>query len=503
MTFTMGLWYWFLLRFTSARQAAMLTGLTAIISHMYSLSFWMHSDALFCLLTTAAMVVACQINERRSHLALRIVVLSALCVAAQLVRWAGVLQMLVIGGILIRGHALPLSRKRLDAFIARASGPGIALVVSCALSAGTFFVVRHALRLTPEQETLAKEAGATFDEQQQPQAPAEARSVDILNGRQSTKTSFAQEMIKRIRESGKWFSWALWPELRFAGGVKLLRSVDTIFGWLMIVPLVVWGIVSLKNREWMWLGVGIYCVYLCLNWPNPNARYLVPLLPLLVWGITEGIRAIFNYYGKMHWGSRIVTVLLLSIAVANTSLLAVDMWVARTGDFYSHYEGGLDASLISCVKYVNNRDIKDGELAVSDVYTNLGKRRQSKFGLRATVMLSDRVVKSMPGKWDTEDVNRAKFISWARSRHIKFALFQLPISPWRVWHFRLPAGLQEYLSKEPVPPPSAGWVLYRYVAPVNAVMPLPTPHVVTLSPAKWVKVEILPVHGWPTRVPGM
>jgi hypothetical protein len=310
-------------------------------------------------------------------------------------------------------------------------------------------------------------------------------------------------MIKRIRESGKWFSWALWPELRFAGGVKLMSSIDTIFGWLMIIPLAVFGWVSLKKREWMWPGVGVYCVYLCLNWPNPNARYLVPLLPLIVLGIVEGIRTIFAHYQKMQWGARIVTVLLISIALANSALLAVDVYVARSSDFYSHYEGGLDMSLISCVKYLNNRGINDGELAISDVYTNLGKRRQSKFGLRATVMLSDRVVKSMPGKWDSEDVNKAKFVSWARSRHIKFALFQLPISPWRVWHFRLPAWLQAKLSREDVPPPSAGWVLYRYVAPVSVVMPLPAPHLVTIAPAKWVKVDVTPVHDWPTRVPGM
>jgi len=86
---------------------------------------------------------------------------------------------------------------------------------------------------------------------------------------------------------------------------------------------------------------------------------------------------------------------------------------------------------------------------------------------------------------------------------VKFALFQLPISPWRVWHFRLPAALQKALSREDVPPPSAGWVLYRYVAPVNVTIPLPLPHVMTVQQAKWVKIDVPVVHNWPTRVPGM
>jgi hypothetical protein len=230
---------------------------------------------------------------------------------------------------------------------------------------------------------------------------------------------------------------------------------------------------------------------------------MVPLLPLILLGIIQGIKIIFAWYGKLKWGTRLVTVLLISIAVANTSLLAVDVYVARARDFYAHYEGGLDQSLISALRYLGNRNIDDGELAVSEVYTNLGKRKLSKFGLRATVMLSNRVVKNVPGKWDINDVGKMKFVSWARSRHIKWYLCQQPTSPWRLWHFRVPAWLQKKLSHEEVPPPSGGWVLFRYVAPVNVVMPLPMPRVVTIAPAKWVKVDVLPSHDWPTRVPGM
>src|SRR5262249_20990332 len=163
-----------------------------------------------------------------------------------------------------------------------------------------------------------------------------------------------QEMIKRVRDSGKWFSWLLWQEFRFAGGDgnKRLRNTDTIVGWLLIICLAAWGWVSLQKREWIWLGVGVYCAFLCLNWPNPNPRYLVPLLPFILWGITEGIKTIFAWFGKLQWGTKLVTVMLLSIALGNGALLAVDVMVARSGDFYSKYEAGIDASLISCVKYL-------------------------------------------------------------------------------------------------------------------------------------------------------
>ena len=39
-----------------ARKAAVLVLMAASIQHVYSLSFWMHSDALFCLLSTAVML---------------------------------------------------------------------------------------------------------------------------------------------------------------------------------------------------------------------------------------------------------------------------------------------------------------------------------------------------------------------------------------------------------------------------------------------------------------
>src|SRR5262249_39777897 len=149
--------------------------------------------------------------------------------------------------------------------------------------------------------------------------------------------------------------------------------------WILIVPLVIAGWFGLRRREWVWLGVAIYCVYLCLNWPNPNARYMVPLLPLIIWGILEGIRILF--VRRPGIGGPLTTVLLWSVVLANLMLLSVDVCIARSGDFYGYYEGGLDQSLISAVKYVRDiRGVNNGELAVSEVYTNLGRKRISKFG---------------------------------------------------------------------------------------------------------------------------
>jgi hypothetical protein len=374
-------------------------------------------------------------------------------------------------------------------------------ILTCVITAATLLSLRHVLQLTPQQELDAKDAGATVDVEQQP----EAKTVSLINGTQNAKETLAQEMFKRVRDSGKWFSWLLWPELRFVGGVKVMSSIDTLFGWMLIVPLAVFCWLEMRQRQWMWAALVLYSAYLCLNWPNPNARYFVPVLPLVLWGIVDGISALSRMISKPRWAYPIATTLLLSVLVANLALLAVDVWVARSGDFYARYEGGLNQSLISDVHFLNDRQIPDNEVGVSDLYFNLGHRRDSKAGLRATVMLSNLIVRSVPGKLISpevsQDITKPRWVGWMRNHHLRWYLYQQPISPWRVWHFRIPAWLQQALSREEVGPPSAGWVLYHRII-ITADVPLPLPHEEVVV-ERWVPVDVPPIKGWPTRVPGM
>ena len=73
--------------------------------------------------------------------------------------WAGVLQWLIIGGLLVRGYALPLSRKRLTEFLANVrSGPWAAVLVSFVVTTGTFLIVRQTLKLNHEETLQAADA---------------------------------------------------------------------------------------------------------------------------------------------------------------------------------------------------------------------------------------------------------------------------------------------------------------------------------------------------------
>ena len=64
-----------------------------------------------------------------------------------------------------------------------------------------------------------------------------------------------------------------------------------------------------------------------------------------------------------------------------------------------------------------------------------------------------------------------------RSRHIKYFLYQQPISPWRVWHFRIPAWLQKTLSREEVGPVERGVGAVSFRESGEPTIPLPMPHV--------------------------
>jgi hypothetical protein len=482
----MSMWYWILLRFTAPILAGTIVLITAIIQHVYSLTFWMHSDALFCLLASGAMLLACQINEGRSHIYLRIVWLMALCIGMTFVRWAGALQWLIVAGLLLRGIPLPLNRAWAKQFSAGvATAPWIALLVTCIATVGTFVTVRQILKLTPQQELAAKDAGAVFDESQAP-LTAEAKTVDIFTAKATAKKSVLRQYCERMVNSGKWFSWMLWPVTRFfASGGRWINWIDTALGWPLLLLLAAAVAGGVRRRQWIWPAIGISCVVLCLGWPNPNARYLVPIAPLVVFGIIRGIETIGRgaKWSPLH--RRAIVAFLASIALCNASLYAIDVMVARTHNFYARYEGGLDQSLIDATAYLNTLQLGGRRVAVSEEYINLGRRRASKFGLRASVMLTDLEIVNTPIDSADEPIS-PRFVKWARQhRVVQWYLFQEEISPWRVWHFRIPGALQTWLTKEPVPPPNQGWVLYHR------------------NGAQWEKVPVPRQSSGPTRVPGM
>jgi hypothetical protein len=168
-------------------------------------------------------------------------------------------------------------------------------------------------------------------------------------------------------------------------------------------------------------------------------------------------------------------------------LWAIEVRIAHSDDFYASYEAGLNQNLVAAARYFNERgDAGDKQIAVSGKYRNMGRQRYSPYGLRATSLLTGKAIVSVPNRYVTRDgpptitLNR-----WLWKRGIKYYLAQPPVSPWRVWHFRV-KWWQEYRTGRPAEVLDSGWQLYRVKSETDVD-----------------RVHLPPSHGWPTRVPGL
>jgi hypothetical protein len=498
------------------------------------------------------MLVAFQINERPDRSIGRIILLLFLCAAMVFVRWAGVLQWLIIAGILLHNQPItPIKWLKLQFVSSEQKRFIVATILTGIVTLGVFLCIRHALKLTPEEAEQAKDAGAVLDDSSGPQAQPESKTVDLINTTKQPK-NMPREYARRFGDSGKWFSWLIWQPLRFIGGVKLASvvgtalalallflalyaifggnwrhfliaagvliavvfaavfiamvgiveihpfpfplSLDVVVGWMMILALLTIAVREARNRHWIMIAAMIYSAGLCLNWPNPNSRYLVPITPFLIWGTLAALQLDDRRITRVWPWARpaLLWSFIATLIIANLALYGIDAWIARSNDFYGRYEAGLDKSLINICAYLGKQKPGEHDVAVNAHYVNIGKMRESKFGVRATVMLGDVITKYVPLKYAGDPTSQKIFYNWARRYKVKYYLVQQPISPWRVWHFRLSPKLQESLTHEPVGFESGGWRLYHMVDKgADAQAPYAT------------LVDVAEAHNWPRRVPGL
>ena len=303
-----------------------------------------------------------------------------------------------------------------------------------------------------------------------------------------------------------------------------------VIGWLVITALGAKLLDAILQLQWLWLGVATYCAVLCINWPNANARYLVPIAPLLFIGVIQGIRLMligsiggvgrdravavvliiaslamavseWVLLGRLEatlvaltiaaaWMLRLwarsgpadrparighlaVVTFAMSVLLVNGSLYAIDLRIARSHDFFARYEAGFNEDLIRACYQLNQSGLQDAELAVAERYVNLGRVRKSKYAVRAAVLLTGRAVQTVRDKNAGEP--KMELLKWCQKRKVQYYLDQRPSVPWRVWHFILPRWLNEKLVKEGLGPDSGGWVLYRINIEPVPVLPYTAP----------------------------
>lgn len=594
-TLQLGMWYWVLKRLVPVKLAVMGVALTAILNHVYSLTFWTHTEALYCLIATGATLVAMQLAEGKSGRRWRIALLLFLCFMCVFIRWAGTLQFVIIAAALL--HRMPFWNLRQPAVRRQWY-----IAIACAVTlVGSLVLLRSKFKLTRAQAQAAAEAGAVFESQESEAVPPaqvteESKEVAVLNFKVRELT-LPEELWRRFNESGRWLSWLCWQPFRFTASVPRLASVDIVVGWIAMLVILVPLIKGTARFHWIWIGAVAYCSVLMINWPNANARYLVPIAPLLLAGIVMGAKEFFGPWRirRKVVVAAVLVVLFIATAVTlvnvftqfvlspaalwtitglvalrlmlrgdeneeyplgtrwlrntfvatvilcNLGLYGIDVSVFRSMDFYGRYEAGFNSEIISICHHLNQANLENKELAVSERYVNFNRPRKSKYSTRAAVLLTNRTVWSVRDK-EAGSPPKTALLRWITTQRSKpvlarsisqgdlsfktiraFYLDQRPNIPWRVWHFKLSRDFNQQLVREPLGPDSGGWKLFELK--LEQVPPSTQPTTVpakpkpqrpattqpstrpTQAPHEWKRtvlpIEVPRVTGWPTRVPGM
>lgn len=450
---------------------------------VYSLTFWLHSEPLFCALSWGAALLAVRAVEdrRRTLELLGIIVLCALMAG---VRWTAGLQWGIVASLLIAGLQRRGTPPAADAHVDQRITAGLGLSALVTLLVFLLFYVvipqvADAMTAGPPTATIPP---TTQD--------AEDAPPSIVDNTVFKNLSPAEERVARLFAAGHWPAWTLWYPARFAGGAPGLAWISQGVGWLVILLLMIAGWRALRRHgaiaawpmgRWLWPALVTYLFILVVIWPLPNARYLVPVAPALILGVIWGCTGLGEILRAPRLARALRGVFVASLVAVNGVVYATETWVQRCGDpllgghgpdYYQSYEAGLHVSLLRAIDYLRARGAADHEVAVSERYSNLNRMRFSKAGPRNVVMLLDREVIAPPPQYSfiptqiPEKLLRqgrvlpGGFAEWAQLNGVKYYLYQQPMEPWRVWHFRLSGELQSRLTGMAPEPETFGWLLF-------------------------------------------
>ena len=352
---------------------------TAVLHPVYPLGNWLHSEPLYLVLvngaTLAALAFAGSMTRRRW---LWLVAATLLIVGGVFVRWTGLFHWLVIAAALSAGvgtlHAASVwTRTALPVVVA-----GLFVLVA-------FQSLTKALQIStdPVRATVASvegKASPTLPTATRPatqpttrQAPAtRPRKVQESVGHGDFLAAHntggrVAEFVYRLAALGSWVSWLLWYPTRFASGLGVVSLGVTVAGWVAAALFAVgWRRLDRRGR-WLAGGVLAYVVTIALVWPNPNARYLVPIAPMALAVVLVGAASV---------GRRWPAIVLASVVLANVPLYAVDAYLARVpGAARQHFEAGDAASLVAACRVLSALQPTSRDVVVSERYVNFGRYR--------------------------------------------------------------------------------------------------------------------------------
>ena len=543
-------------RFAPPLVAGAVVVLTALLSHVFPLTFWLHSDALFCLLGTASFLLAMQIGEGATQW-WRIALLCILCGCAVTVRWAGLLNWIIVAAAVMNGrgvaigphlfqrsfwrdlppaseppangqdrataarvHQLEYARPIKQFFREQlretiSSRAAVALILSAVATFGTFAVWRVTLRVSAQQAALIREAGGAEDAGLDSRADAMThQEYSWMNASDAGWRGY----VGRALSWGDWFSFLFWQPFRFHA-IKWLNVVSVLAGWLVAIPLLYLAFRGLSQRQWIWPAVALYAFLLAMSWPHPNARYLVPITFLLLVGVWAGSTAIALKLPAAQTPIRLAIVLFVgSYILCNGALYGIEVWAQRSRDFYGTYEAGLNEDLISAGHWLINHHVPANEaIACSERYVNLStSARTSKLGLRVTTMLTGRPIITIPKKYmkglplSTTAPSSAAAVVFAAATQPDFIFDPDPANNPMFLAWARANSIRYYLYQPPVSPWRAlhfrvAWLQQRatHVPVVDTGAGWRLYKIPTTGPSATRVLPLPAVGDWPLTVPGI
>ena len=394
------------------KPAAVAVGLSALATPLYPLTFWLHSDALFMLIGSAATLLAmrCDLATRRGGALF--VGVALLVVAAVAARWAAMIY------VVMAAAALLSSRSPRPRVIVGGVGLGV-------IALGTYL----GLRLI-----LSDGGGGT--------AALANAEVPGLFVRERPDLSLVGEYVNRVSRLPAWFAWTFFVPMRAIGGTAGLL-LNSLIGGLVLGLVLFAGWRAAKRQSYIYFGAVAYVLVLCLAWPHVNNRYVVPVIPFVVAGVFDGLRQLrsdVRLRSQMKAASRILQfAFVVAFMVVNGAMYLVDVWVARSPsalDFYARYEAGVHLPLIEAADELRQRpDRTSLNIAVSHRYENLNERWEYPTARRELAYVADVNAFVVPKKLTGWGVKKLQ--QWARDHAIDYYVHQNPTVPGRFWHFRL------------------------------------------------------------------
>jgi hypothetical protein len=390
-----------LLEYTSPRMTAICLVTAAILQPVQYLSYMFFSDALFSLVGLTAVWLGLRIARGHDSWG-SIALLVVACIAAMLVRWAALPWFVVIAGAVLEGEFWPKWNRK-----------WIAFALATAATIGTFLALRVMLRVAPSQLDLRYDTTV-------------AGEYDLVN---ATSANY----LHRFTNFGQWLGGLLW---RFGQNYRILRGIDNLAGWSLSL-LIAWFIVipAIKQRRWLWVGMAAYVALLGADWPNALARYIVPLAPFVIFAAYQATKPLIEFLRSYTTFAHphTVNLLLASILLVNGGVYVADVIVMRMPNFYHHYEGGAQESLIYAGAFLIHQPPDAGEIAISQRLANLNREMFTAGFFRALNFLADRNIMMVPQELCREP--DADLIAWLTKHHVRYYLYQPPM--WVVGNVRL------------------------------------------------------------------